>query len=84
MDEFDLYITASSAYSKMLHFSKTRSRSFIRRMNKSGPSIDPCGTPVIIDSFEDYVNDFSVSLLQPPYGVNINGVNDPNAFWQRD
>ena len=38
--------TVSSAYICILILGQTNGRSLIYRLNKSGPSIDPCGTPV--------------------------------------
>ena len=40
--------TVSLAYIKILHFIVQSGKSFIKRTNKSGPSTDPCGTPVEI------------------------------------
>ena len=39
-------ITASSAY-KCMSESRSRTMSFMYMRNRSGPSIDPCGTPAV-------------------------------------
>ncbi len=46
-------IIMSSAYISISQCVATKGMSLIKMMNNKGPSIDPCGTPVFMDSLID-------------------------------
>ena len=53
-----LYIVLPSAKLYMFIMSRKRKRSLINKWNKSGPKLDPCGTPLII-SYQSLYEEFT-------------------------
>ena len=51
----------SSAYITILNTLLTRGKSCIHITKSSGPSTEPCGTPVSIDNFSDLVPLYSTN-----------------------
>ena len=54
----------SSAYMMKLNISLASAKSLIQIINNSGPRIEPCGTPVVIDKMFDFVLFISVYCLR--------------------